>query len=302
MRVIFMGTPEYAKAILETLIADSEIEVVGVFTQPDKPVGRKKVLTPPEVKVLAQANNIEVYQPTSLKKERFEERIRELKPDYIVVAAFGQILPKSILDIAPCINLHASILPKYRGASPIQEVLLDGETQTGVTAMLMDVGMDTGDILSIERFAISKMMVAGELFEALTAVAAKMTPNVLKAFNTLTPVKQNDADASHCKKIRKEDGCIDFTASRLIENKYKAYTPWPGVFLQSGLKLKELAFENDDKSYEPGKIIQITKTYIKVGCEKGAILVKRVQPVGKKEMDIASFVNGKRLTVEDSLL
>ncbi|MEE8589557.1 MAG: methionyl-tRNA formyltransferase, partial [Sulfurimonadaceae bacterium] len=151
MNVIFMGTPDYASEILETLVADKAINVVAVYTQPDKPVGRKKVMTPPITKTVALQNNLPVYQPTRLRDEETVAELLQIECDYIVVAPYGQILPKAVLDHAPCINLHASILPDYRGASPIQQAILNGDKETGVTAMLMDVGLDTGDILKIEK-------------------------------------------------------------------------------------------------------------------------------------------------------
>lgn len=159
MRVIFMGTPDYAEVILARLIDTEDIDVVAVYTQPDKPVGRKKVLTPPVVKTLANKHNIDVYQPDRLRDQDVVDELLKIKCDYIVVAAYGQILPKQILDHAPCINLHASILPHYRGASPIQQSLLNNDAKTGVTAMLMDEGLDTGDIIKIQEFEIPKDMI-----------------------------------------------------------------------------------------------------------------------------------------------
>lgn len=299
--VIFMGTPDYAKAILEELIADSAINVVAVFTQPDKPVGRKKILTPPPVKVLALEHGIKIFQPNSLKKEDYATVISDLNPDFIVVAAFGQILPKSILDIAPCINLHASILPAYRGASPIQQSLLNDDSQTGVTAMLMDVGMDTGDIISIETLNIPHTMLANELFDALTKIAAKMTPNILHNFESFTIVKQDDTLATQCKKISKADGEVSFINAKELYNKYRAFTPWPGVYLASGLKLLEMALLETTSSNESGKILNIEKDYIEVGCSLGSIRITMVQPPSKKAMPIVSYINGQRLDRGDYL-
>ena len=181
INIVYMGTPDYASSILEALIKDDEINVLSVYTQPDKPVGRKKVLTAPITKTVALENNIIVHQPLNLRSPEIETEIKSLNPDFIVVAAYGQILPKSILDIAPCINLHASILPQYRGASPIQQSLLNGDEQTGVTAMLMDVGLDTGDILKIAKMDIPETMMVEELFKALTDIAAELTLDVLKS-------------------------------------------------------------------------------------------------------------------------
>jgi methionyl-tRNA formyltransferase len=177
-----MGTPDYADVILKRLIDNNAFKVVAVYTQPDKPVGRKKVLTPPIVKVTAQENNIPLYQPQRLRESETVTELLKIDCDYIVVAAYGQILPREILDHAPCINLHASILPHYRGASPIQQTLLNGDTQTGVTAMLMEEGLDTGDILKIETIKVNDDEMVEELFLSLTQVAAALTIEVLTDF------------------------------------------------------------------------------------------------------------------------
>ena len=300
-RVLFMGTPDYADKILETLIADEAIEVVGLFTQPDKPVGRKKVMTPPPTKVTALEAEIPVYQPNSLKKEDFSQTIIDMKPDFIIVAAFGQILPQSILDIAPCINLHASLLPAYRGASPIQQSLLAGDTTTGVTAMLMDIGMDTGDIITTDSFDIPSDMLAFELFDALTEIAAQLTPKVIHDFDSFTIEAQDDSKASYCKKIHKSDGQVNFDDAQKLFNSYRAFTPWPGIYLESGLKLKKVALLETEGQHEAGRILKVDKDHIEVGCKQGRLALYLVQPVSKKEMDIASFLNGQRLSLDDTL-
>lgn len=297
-----MGTPDYASKILETLIKDEEINILCVYTQPDKPVGRKKLLTAPPVKSVALESGIEVNQPQNLRSEETHAHIKALKPDFIVVAAYGQILPKAILDIAPCINLHASILPHYRGASPIQQALLNGDKETGVTAMLMDVGLDTGDILKISKVEIPEKMMVGELFELLTSVAAALTVDVLKNFKMLTPQKQDETKASHCCKITKEKGLVGFDNAELLYNTYRAYTPWPGVYLQSGLKLKKMSLESKEGEYIPGKILEIFKESIIVGCKKGSIRLFSVQPPSKNEMEIQAYLNGKRLQHADILV
>ena len=297
-----MGTPDYASTILETLIKDKEIEVLSVYTQPDKPVGRKKVLTAPPVKTVALENGIEVYQPLNLRAHETEEEIRALSPDYIVVAAYGQILPKNILDIAPCINLHASILPQYRGASPIQQSLLHGDKETGVTAMLMDVGLDTGDILKISKVSIPESMMVEELFETLTHCAAELTLDVLKNFTSLNPQKQDDEASSLCKKISKENGLVVFDDAVLIYNRYRAYTPWPGIYLQSGLKLKEMSLESKTGEHKAGEVLEVGKNFLIIGCEKGSLRITRIQPPSKKEMDIQAYLNGKRLERADTLV
>jgi len=299
--VIFMGTPDYADRILQRLIDESDINVVAVYTQPDKPVGRKKTLTPPPVKVTAQEHNIPVYQPNRLRDADVVEELLKIRCDYIVVAAYGQILPREILDHAPCINLHASILPQYRGASPIQQTLLNGDKQTGVTAMLMEEGLDTGDILKIATIDVDDDEMVESLFDRLTDVAAELTVDVLENFSSYTPQKQNDADASHCKKITKADGLVTFDNAQELYNRYRAFTPWPGVYLESGLKLKKISLEECDSKNEPGKILLIDKESIVVGCNSGSIRLFRVQPNSKKEMDVLSYINGQRLGVEDYL-
>jgi methionyl-tRNA formyltransferase len=302
MNVIFMGTPDYAQKILLKLIEADDINVVAAFTQPDKPVGRKKIMTPPPVKVTAVEHDIVVFQPKSLREESAIESVKNISCDYIVVAAYGQILPKEILDHAPCINLHASILPQYRGASPIQQTLLNGDKETGVTAMLMEEGLDTGDILKIEKILVADDEMVTELFERLTDVAAELTVDVLENFTELQPVKQNDEEASYCKKITKADGEIAFDDAKEIYNKYRAFTPWPGIYLSSGLKLKEIKLEESDKSHnEAGKIIAKDKNSIVVSCKKGSLRLYKVQPQSKKEMDVLSYINGKRLEIEDTL-
>ena len=301
MKIIFMGTPDYASEILDTLLKTDFIDVEAVYTQPDKPVGRKKILTPPQVKVLAEENGIRVYQPTTLRDEEVISELKTIKCDYIVVAAYGQILPKAILEYAPCINLHASILPQYRGASPIQQSILNGDEKTGVTAMLMEEGLDTGDILKISEITIPKDEMVSTLFERLTKVASELTVDVLENFKNYTPVKQDESKATLCKKISKKDGLVEFDDALNIYNKYRAFTPWPTVYLESGLKLKEMKLQQEDGNFEMGKILHVEKDGVVVGCEKGSLKITKVQPNSKKEMDVLSYINGKRLGVEDFL-
>ena len=302
MNVIFMGTPDYAEKILQKLLDTKDIIVSAVYTQPDKPIGRKKIMTAPVVKTLATKYDIPVYQPKRLRDEEVVEELRTIDCDYIVVAAYGQILPKEILTYAPCINLHASILPHYRGASPIQQVLLNGESQTGVTAMLMDEGLDTGAILKVKTIKVADDEMVEELFDALTDVATDLTIDVLENFSTLTPMEQDETQATHCKKITKADGEVAFDDAVELFNKYRAFTPWPGVYLKSGLKLKKIALQEREKEFdEAGKIIAIDKDSIVVTCKRGAIRIFRVQPNSKKEMDITSYINGKRVVLEDTL-
>jgi methionyl-tRNA formyltransferase len=301
VNIIFMGTPDYAQQILKTIIDTPEMNVVAVYTQPDKPVGRKKVMTPPVVKTLALENEIAVYQPSRLRDAETVAELLKIECDYIVVAAYGQILPLEILEYAPCINLHASILPEYRGASPIQQTLLNGDKQTGVTAMLMDVGLDTGDILKIATIDVADDEMVESLFDRLTLSASELTIDVLQNFNSYPPIKQDDALSTHCTKISKKDGEVSFTDATELYNKYRAFTPWPAIYLESGLKLKNIELVDRDSTNENGKIIFVDKQSIIVGCEKGSVRIFRVQPASKKEMDIASYINGKRLSLADTL-
>lgn len=296
-----MGTPDYASRILETLIAQNDIDVVAVYTQPDKPVGRKQVMTPPPVKTVAQSQGIPVYQPARLKDIETIETFEGIACDFIVVAAYGQILPKAALAHAPCINLHASILPQYRGASPIQQSLLNGDKETGVTAMLMEEGLDTGPILEIRRIAIGEDETAEHLFGRLTDLAAEMTPEVLRNYASLSPQAQNDAEATLCKKITKGDGQIVFDDAETLYNKYRAFTPWPGLTLPGGLKLTEIVSMERGGEYAPGRILAVDKERIKVGCTRGALWVASVQPPSKKAMRAVDYLNGKRLGLDDTL-
>ncbi len=296
-----MGTPDYAESILKTLLQTQNIEVVAVYTQPDKPVGRKKIMTAPLVKTLAQVNKIDVYQPKKLRDTEVVKELLKIKCDYIVVAAYGQILPQEILDHAPCINLHASILPQYRGASPIQQTLLNDDKQTGVTAMLMDIGLDTGDILKIESIDISKDEMVESLFDRLTSLACKLTLDVLQNFESLKRMPQDDTLSTHCTKITKANGEVSFDDAHTLYNKYRAYTPWPGIYLSNGLKLKKIKLLEKCSENESGKILSIDSESIVVGCTKGTLKIFFVQAPSKKEVDITSYINGKRFKVEDYL-
>ncbi|WP_345993782.1 methionyl-tRNA formyltransferase [Sulfurimonas sp. HSL-1716] len=301
MKVIFMGTPVYAQKILEELIRAKDMEVAAVYTQPDKPVGRKKVMTAPPVKITAERAGIKTYQPEKLKDKEVIDELLKIECDFIVVAAYGQILPPKILNHAPCINLHASILPKYRGASPIQEAILNGDTHTGVTAMKMDEGLDTGDIIKISKTAIDDDEMVSTLFEKLTHIAADLTLDVLRNYESYKQEKQVNKEATNCSKITKADGEIEFEDAVILYNKYRAFTPWPGIYLKSGLKLKEIMLRSACRAYDAGKILEINDDHIVVGCTLGAIKIYRVQPASKKEMDILSYINGKHLKVEDYL-
>ncbi len=305
MRIVFMGTPSYATEILNSLLEDEAFEVVALFTQADKPVGRKKVLTPPHIKAYAlqRGCSFPIFQPKNLRGEETEKQIRELKPDFIVVAAYGQILPKNILDICPCINLHASILPKYRGASPIQSAILNGDKQTGVTSMLMDEGLDTGDILKISKTPILPTTNSSELFETLSGLAADLTVKTLKEFKSLSPIKQDNSKHTKCAKIGKVDGEVDVLSVEALQiyRKYLAFTPWPGIFLPNGLKLIDVELRDEEAVYEAGSIVSIGKDGFELATKKGTLFVSSVQPPTKKVMSAYSYIQGARKNVKDRL-
>ena len=224
-----------------------------------------------------------------------QEEINELNPDFIVVAAYGQILPKEILDIAPCINLHASLLPKYRGASPIQESLLNDDIYTGVTSMLMEEGLDSGDILGLQYLKITPTMEVSEAFEKLSVIAAKLTITTLNNFENIKPIKQNEAEVSFCKKIKKEDGLIDFSNAKKLYQKYKAYSFWPGIFLESELKLKDIELNEEISVNNQGQILDINENFIIVGCKKGSLKIRTLQAPSKKAMSSPDYIRGQRL-------
>ncbi len=299
-----MGTPDYAWVILEKLLDSKDIEVVAVFTQPDKPVGRKRVLTPPFVKkqLIDKKIDIKIYQPENLREKNIESIIKKSSPDFIIVAAYGQILPKNILKISPCINLHASLLPKYRGASPIQSAILNEDEYSGVTAMLMSEGLDTGDMLAYSIVATDKNVMLNELFDKLSFAAALLTIATLQDFSKISPIKQFDALSCYSKKIKKGDGLVDFSNAEEIYTKFRAFYPWPGIYLSNGLKIKKLKISKQTSSFKKGEIIAIKNDCITVSCIKGAVDIYSVQPNSKKQMDVKSYIAGKRLKVGDNIL
>ena len=297
--IVFMGTPSYASKILEE-IYKAKFNILAIYTQPDKPVGRSQTLTPPDVKKLAidlGLNDI-VYQPKSLKDSGVKEHIKSLNPDIIIVAAYGQILPRDILDIAPCVNLHASILPAYRGASPIQSAILDKNSLSGITAMAMNEGLDSGDILAFSILDITGMN-SYELFDKLSIMAANLTIKVLNEYKNISPIKQFDALSSKCKKIKKDDGLVDFSvdSASQIWAKFLAYYGWPGIFTKNGIKILDIEVANLNGGI--GEILSINDNGFVVGVNNGSILIKTLQAAGKKSVDAKSYLNGKRLGVGD---
>lgn len=302
IRIIFMGTPDYAEEILKTLIDDTAVEVVAVYTQPDKPVGRKAIMTPPVVKVLAQASNIPLFQPTKLRDTAVVEELLTIACDMIIVAAYGQILPKEILEYVPCVNLHASILPQYRGASPIQQALLNNDTQSGVTAMWMDEGLDTGAIIKISKLEITSDEMVESLYERLTKIACELTADIVHNWDRKSCIAQNESDATHCTKITKADGLIAFDNADEIFNRYRAFTPWPGIYLESGLKLKEMRHNESQSTGVAGKIMAVDDESITVQCEKGSLKLLKVQAPSKQETSAVAYLNGKRLGCGNTLV
>ena len=303
-KILFMGTPDYATTIFIELLK-SKYEIVGLFTQPDKPVGRKQILTPPHIKQYCIDENIKlpIFQPLKLKNnQEAKEEIQKLKPDFILVAAYGQILPKDILDIAPCINLHASLLPNYRGASPIQESLLNDDSFTGVTSMLMEEGLDSGDILGFQYLKITRTMEVSEAFEKLSHIAAQLTITTLDNFENINAIKQNESLVTFCKKIKKDDGLVDFGDAKKLFLKYKAYSYWPGIFLSSELKLKDIELNEELSQNNEGEILEINKDFILIGCKKGSLKIKTLQAPSKKAMSSVDFVRGQRLEVGNILV
>ncbi len=302
-RILFMGTPDYATRIFEELVGSS-YEIVGLFTQPDKPVGRKQIITPPHIKqyCLDKNLNIPIFQPEKLKaNEDAKKQIEDLTPDFIIVAAYGQILPREILDIAPCINLHASLLPKYRGASPIQESLLNDDAFTGVTSMLMEEGLDSGDILGWQYLKITPTMEVAEAFSKLSDIAAKLTITTLDNFDKIEAKKQNESEVSYCKKIKKEYGEVNFSSAKKLHLKYKAYSYWPGVFLNSGLKLKDIELVEINSLNKEAEILEILEDSIIIGCLKGSLEIKTLQAPSKKAVNVVDYIRGKRLDKGDIL-
>jgi len=292
-KIVYMGTPHYAKEILETLINAEDMEVSLVLTQPDRPVGRKKVLTSPPVKTLALKHDINVLQPNRLSDEGMFEAIQDAQPDYIIVAAFGQILPKRILDIAPCINLHASLLPQYRGASPVQQSLLNGDEKTGVTSMLMEEGLDTGNILEIREFVIPKDMRLHALMQQLTNDACALILSTIRHFKDITPQKQDETEATLCKKIKKSDGEIDFGDAVEIYNKYRAFEGWPGIFASNGTKLDGLRLLERESLHAAYEILGFENESVMVGCTRGALVIDALQPASKKAMSAKAYCVGR---------
>jgi len=311
MKIVFLGTPEIAVPALEYFINKKDIEVLAVVTQPDRPSGRGQKLTAPPVKLLAEKHEIKVYQPKSIRKDHELIKIlKDLNPDVFITIAFGQILSQEILDIPKLgtINMHASLLPKYRGANPIQCAIIKGDKVTGITTMLTDIGIDTGAILLKKEIEIPENMDSVELAEIIANVCPDLLYETIigLANKTIIPVPQNNAEATHAPKLKKEDGKINWNESaQTIHNKVRGMLPWPSCytsFKDTPIKiLKAEIINNKEKinNQSIGEIIGIIENGIGVITGNGIILVKTIQPAGKKAMDAAVWYNGARVKQGD---
>lgn len=301
MKAVFMGTPDFAVPTLQKMV-DMGIEITAVVTQPDKAKGRgKKVIYSP-VKECALAHDLPVYQPVRIKKDpEFIQTLRDMAPDVIVVVAFGQILPKEVLDIPRlgCVNVHASLLPKFRGAAPIQWAIIDGEKVTGVTTMLMDVGLDTGDMLLKTEVSVDAKETDGSLHDKLAAAGGELLERTLIGLEagTIVPEKQDDSQAGeYARMLDKELGHIDFNQPAVvIERLIRGLNPWPSAYTYiDGKTLKIWEAEVLDRNYgcEYGEVAEVTRNSLIIQTGIGALSVKSVQLEGKKRMDISAFLNG----------
>lgn len=300
MRVVFMGTPDYAAVTLQKLI-DEKYEIAAVFAQPDKPVGRKQILTPPETKVLAEKYGIPVFQPKTLRDGEAYKVLKELNPDVIVVVAYGKILPKEILGLPRfgCINGHASLLPKLRGSAPIQWAIVNGDKQTGVTTQMMDEGIDTGDILETAVVDIGDEETAEELFDRLSYISADLMISTLKKAEegTLNPVKQNDDEATYAPIIKKEMSHIDFTKTAdEICNAVRGFYSWPCAFcFINGKRIKVIkAVKSHLTAKECGIVIKADDKLV-ISCKDGSVEFITVQPEGAKPMSAKMMLNGHKI-------
>ncbi len=299
-RIIFMGTPAFACPTLQKLIDRGE-NVVAAFTQPDRPKGRGQKLQAPPVKELAAANSIPVFQPTKVRVPEVVEQIRELAPDIIVVVAFGQILPKALLEIPPrgCVNVHASLLPRYRGAAPLNWCIVNGEAETGVTTMLMDVGLDTGPMLLKKATPIGADEDINSLHDRMAILGAELlaeTVDGLKA-GTITPEVQDDSLTCYAPLLKKEHGLIDWACpAKDIHNRIRGLAAWPGAYtLLDGEPLKLHRTAVCEASGAAGTVLSADRNGLVVACGEGAIAIHELQAAGSRKMDAVSFLAGHPL-------
>ena len=296
MRIVFMGTPDFAVPSLQALI-DAGHEVCAAYTQPDKPQGRKQVLTPPPVKVLAQQYGIAVYQPATLKDAAEQERLRALEPEAIIVAAYGKLLPKAVLDIPPrgCINVHGSLLPRWRGAAPIQWAVIAGDKTAGVTTMRMAEGLDTGDMLLKYETPIGARETAGELFDRLAQAGAELLVETLDRLDDITPVPQEDSQSCYAHMLNKEMAVIDWTKpAHEIDCLIRGLSPWPvALTTLDGARLKVYAAQPVAGAGRPGEVLESDpKKGFVIACGADALRLDEVQLVGGKRMKSADFLRG----------
>jgi methionyl-tRNA formyltransferase len=297
LRVVFMGTPEFAAPSLQRL-SDLGERLVAVVTQPDRPKGRGQRLTPPPVKLLAEKLGIPVFQPVKVRSQEFIKIMVELNPDLILVTAFGQILPKALLEIPRfgCINIHASLLPRYRGAAPINWSIINGETETGITIMQMDEGLDTGDILLKKSIPIGPEEDAQSLHDRLSTLGADAMADALDMLATgrLAREKQDDSLSNYAPMLKKEDGLIDWNREPgTICNLVRGLTPWPGAFTMLGDKtLKIYRCRVAGGEGEPGTILQADRSGLVIACKGGGVLMEELQLEGKKRLSAKDFLAG----------
>ena len=301
MKVVFMGTPDFAVGTLEAIVGAGH-EVAAVVTQPDKPKGRGGVMAMSPVKECALRHGLTVLQPLKARNPEFIEEIKAINPDVIVVVAFGQIIPSEIIHMPKygCINVHASLLPKYRGASPIQWTVLDGCEYSGVTTMLMDEGIDTGDILETATVKLDERETGGSLFDRLSLVGAKLLVETLDKAEAgqLHPVKQDDSQSSYVRMIDKSFGLMDFTQPvEVLERRVRALNPWPSAFTHMDEKLLKIwdatvIQDNNVKAGDYGKVKTDGKTCFMVACDGGYLSVNELQLEGKKRMKVEDFLRG----------
>lgn len=296
MRIVFMGTPDFAVPSLQALI-DAGHEVCAVYTQPDKPQGRKQILTAPPVKELALQYHIPVYQPATLKNEEEQEKLRGLAPEVIIVVAYGKLLPKAVLDIPPrgCINVHGSLLPRWRGAAPIQWSVIAGDEKAGVTTMQMAEGLDTGDMLLTYETEIGARETAGELFDRLAQAGAELLVRTLVELDSITPRPQDDSRSCYAHMLDKQMAVIDWAKSaREIDCLIRGLSPWPvALTTLDGARLKIYAAEPVPGTGRPGEVlVSDPKKGLTVACGAGALALHEVQLVGGKRMKSADFLRG----------
>ena len=305
MRIVFMGTPDFAVPSLQALI-DAGHDVCAVYTQPDKPQGRKQILTAPPVKTLALEHDIPVFQPNTLKNEDEQARLRELAPEVIIVVAYGKLLPKAVLDIPPhgCINVHGSLLPRWRGAAPIQWAVIAGDEMAGVTTMQMAEGLDTGDMLLTYETKVGEKETAGELFDRLAQSGAELLIQTLVKLDEITPRPQDDAQSCYAHMLDKQMAVIDWSKSaHEIDCLIRGLNPWPiALTTFSGERLKVFVAEKAAGNGEPGTVLEADpKKGLTVACGEGALKLIEIQLVGGKRMKATDFLRGHVIEVGTKL-